>query len=354
MSISLSDASPQVFAAYYDGQTAASKAVMLFVEGSDLLLQGNGFELRWPLHEVHVSERLGNTPRLLSYAKGGHCEVKDHAGLEKLLAQTGSRRDWLEGMQHSLPWALAAIVLVVIVFAGAYRYLLPWGAEVLALRMPDAVLQKMGQSSLETLDRFALKPSKLDAARQQQLSDAYARLTPLPDARLQYHIVFRSSPSMGANAFALPDGTIVMLDELVDLTKDDNEILAVLAHERGHIERRHAMRMVLQSSAVGLVLAWYVGDVSTLLATAPAIIMQAKYSRDMEREADEYAERTLQFNALSPCLLAGILGKLEASHLVAMKDKHPAADAGKNNEMMDYLSSHPATQERMGLLCPSK
>jgi len=147
-----------------------------------------------------------------------------------------------------------------------------------------------------------------------------------------------------------------MLDELVELTKDDNEIIAVLAHERGHVERRHAMRMVLQSSVVGLVLAWYVGDVSGLLATAPAIIMQAKYSRDMEREADVYAEQTLQINGLSPCLLASILDKLEAAHLAAMKEKdkeeQPAAGAGKRNEAMDYLASHPATRERKRLLCP--
>ncbi len=286
---------------------------MLSVEGGELLLHGGAGQLRWPLSDVHVSERLGSTPRLLTYSGGGHCEVSDHAGLEKLLTLAGGQRDWLDRMQHSLPWALAAMVLIVAAFAGAYRYLLPWGAEVLAMRVPDAVLQKMGSSTLETLDKYALKPSKLDAARQQELNDAFARLTLLPDARLKYRIVFRSSPAMGANAFALPDGSIVMLDELVDLTSDDNEIIAVLAHELGHVERRHAMRMVLQSSVVGLVLAWYVGDVSGLLATAPAIIAQAKYSRDMEREADEYAERTLQANGMSPCLLASILEKIEAS-----------------------------------------
>jgi Zn-dependent protease with chaperone function len=115
------------------------------------------------------------------------------------------------------------------------------------------------------------------------------------------------------------------------------------------------MRTVLQSSVVGLVLAWYVGDVSGLLATAPAIIMQAKYSRDMEREADDYAERTMQANGLSPCLLASILDKLEASHIAKKeKEKQAAADAGKSKEALDYLSSHPATQERIGLLCPAK
>ncbi len=354
MSISPSD--DQITAAYYDGRTAASTAVLLSIEGGDLLLHTDAGVLNWPLREVHVSERLGNTPRLLTYAGGGHCEVNDQSGLDRLLAQAGIGRNWLDGMQHSLPWALAAVVLIVATFVGAYRYLLPWGAEVLAMRVPDAVLQKMGDSTLETLDHFALKPSKLDAARQQELSDAFARLNPLPDARLKYHIVFRSSPAMGANAFALPDGSIVMLDELVALTRDDNEIIAVLAHERGHVERRHAMRMVLQSSVVGLALAWYVGDVSSLLAVAPTIIMQAKYSRDMEREADEYAEQTLRLNALSPCLLATILDKLEASHLAAMqeKGKQPAADAGKYDEALDYLSSHPATKERAAMLCPAK
>jgi Zn-dependent protease with chaperone function len=352
MSISPSDV--QIYAVYYDGQTAAGKAVTLSIDGSDLILRDRAAELRWPFGEVHVSERLGNTPRLLTYAGGGHCEVNDHAGLARLLAEAGAPRHWLEGMQHSLPWAFAALLLIAVASAGAYRYLLPWGAEVLAMRVPDAVLQKMGDSTLETLDRFALQASKLDAARQQELRDAYARLKPLADAQLQYHIVFRSSPRMGANAFALPNGTIVMLDELVDLTKDDNEIVAVLAHERGHVERRHAMRMVLQSSVVGLVLAWSVGDVSSFLAAAPAIIMQAKYSRDMEREADEYAGRTMQLNGLSSCLLATVLEKLEASHLARVKGKDPAADQGKENEAMDYLSSHPATSERGRILCPGK
>jgi Zn-dependent protease with chaperone function len=353
MSISPSDPAIQVAAAYYDGQTSAPRPVVLSIEDGELLLRGSALELRWPLAEVHVSERLGNTPRLLTYSGGGHCEVNDQNGLVQLLAQVGVGRNWLDALQHSLPWALAAIVLLVIAFAASYRYLLPWGAEEIAMRVPASMLQKMGDSTLETLDEYMLKPSKLDEARQQTLRDAYAKLKTPADAQLKYDIVFRSSP-MGANAFALPNGTIVMLDELVELAPDDNEILAVLAHERGHVERRHALRMVLQSSVVGLVLAWYVGDVSSLLATAPAIIMQAKYSRDMEREADVYAEQTMRANGLSPCLLGTILDRMEAAYLAKMKEKHPEAGAAKDDGAMDYLSSHPATTERMRLMCPGK
>jgi len=337
-------------ARYFDGKTAAAQTVDLELDGRDLLLRGEGFESRWPLAGVRISERLGNTPRLLAFAGQGHCEVSDQQALDRLLAPLAMRRTWLERMQHGLHWALFAALLVALFFYAGYRYFLPWGAEALAMRMPEAVLEKASSATLETLDRFGLKPSKLTADRQQRLRDAYARLKPLPDTRLPYRIVFRSSPEIGANAFALPDGTIVMMDDLVELTRDDDEILAVLAHERGHVERRHAMRLALQSSVVGLVLAWYVGDVSSLLATAPAIIAQAKYSRDMEREADDYAGRTLKLNNLSPCLLASMLRKLEADH----RRKYRGAQGGdaRGGHELDYLSSHPATPERMARLCP--
>lgn len=341
----------RVAAAYFDGRTTASRAVTLSIEEGVLLLSGSAGVTRWPLAEVHITEKLGNTPRLLTHSGGGHCEVNDQAGLDRLLASAGKRHDWLDTLHHSLPWAFAAIVLIVVVAWAGYRYLLPWGSEAVAMRIPAPMLQKMGSSTLEALDKYMLKPSTLDEARQQTLRDAYAALRTPADAELQYKIVFRSSP-MGPNAFALPDGTIVMLDELVKLTDDDNEIIAVLAHERGHVERRHAMRMLLQSSVVGLVMAWYVGDVSALLATAPTILMQAKYSRDMEREADQYAEQTLHANDLSPCLLGTILDKMEAAYREKAAEKGGRRDSAREDDAMDYLSSHPATSERMKLMCP--
>jgi Zn-dependent protease with chaperone function len=341
-----------VSALYFDGKTTATKAVDLSLEGREWVLRGDDLELHYPLTQAQLSERLGNTPRLLTFSEGGHCEVTDHAALDQILTVAGVRRSWVDGMQHSLGWALVASVAIVATFVASYLYVLPWSADVIAKRVPDAVLQKMGSSTLDTFDKFMLKPSNLDAARQQALTAAYAKLQPLPDSQMSYHIVFRSSPRMGPNAFALPDGTIVMLDELVELTQDDNEIVAVLAHERGHIEQRHAMRMVLQSSAVGLVMTWYMGDVSTLLATVPAVILQATYSRDMERESDEYAERTLKLNGLSPCLLATALEKLEAAHRSRSEKMPPQNDA--KDVAMDYLSSHPATAERIQQMCPQR
>jgi Zn-dependent protease with chaperone function len=61
----------------------------------------------------------------------------------------------------------------------------------------------------------------------------------------------------------------------------------------------------------------------------------------------------MQRNGLSPCLLASMLEKLEAAHLAQTRHKHPDAELERRDEALDYLSSHPATQERITLLCPS-
>jgi Zn-dependent protease with chaperone function len=150
---------------------------------------------------------------------------------------------------------------------------------------------------------------------------------------------------LGANAFALPGGSIVVLDELVSLADNDQEILAVLAHEMGHISEKHALRQMLQASVVGLAMAWYIGDVSSLLAAAPTVLLQTRYSRDFERNADTFAAEMLRANGIPASRLADILQKLEAAH-----QTETTQISAKSAKAMDYLSSHPNTEERIDRL----
>ncbi len=72
--------------------------------------------------------------------------------------------------------------------------------------------------------------------------------------------------------------------------------------------------MLLQSSAVGAFWTLYIGDISNLLAAAPAAVVQARYTQDLERQADDYGAELLSRNGMSPGLLADSLQKLKASH----------------------------------------
>ena len=87
-------------------------------------------------------------------------------------------------------------------------------------------------------------------------------------------IVHSAGGALGPNAFALPAGTIVITDELVQLARHDDELRAVFAHEIGHITGRHAMRMLLQNSATALLAVGLLGDVSavsSMTAAVPAV-----------------------------------------------------------------------------------
>ena len=214
-----------------------------------------------------------------------------------------------------------------------YKWGLPWAAAQGALRLPPAVGKSLSAQALKILDGGLLMPSKIAEPRRQALSAEFHALR-LPEGGTPTStLLFRSSPQLHANAFTLPDGTIIVLDDLITSIGDDHQSLAVLAHELGHAHGRHGLQMLLQSSAIGAFLTFYIGDVSQLLAVAPAAVVQARYSQALETQADDYAAALLAHNGMSPDLLADALKKLT--------DLHPGlTQAG-------YLSSHPSTDERM-------
>ena len=102
------------------------------------------------------------------------------------------------------------------------------------------------------------------------------------------------------------------------------------------------LQLLLQTSAVGAFLTLYIGDISHLLAAAPAAVVQARYSQDLEQQADDYGAQVLLRNGMSPGLLADALQKLAASH---PGSKVAASHPGSSAE--GYLSSHPSTDARM-------
>lgn len=343
----------QVQAQYFDGRSARAHAVTLELSGTALSLRGQGVQRDDDIATLRVSEPMGAAPRLISYRDGAHCEVRDHAGMARLLAASHYRDGWVVRLQHRWRWAVAAVaVTVAVVFAG-YRWGLPAASEFIAMHTPQSVLAQLGSGTLNLLDRGLFEPSKLPMDRQQEIAAAFVRLAPPEASPLRYTLHFRDGGAVGANALALPDGTIVVTDQLVKLAQHDEEILAVLAHELGHVDRRHGLRMLIQGSVVAFVVSWYIGDVSSVAAGAPTLLLQARYSREHEREADGYGAALLKANGISPRRLADMLARLEAAHRAQgekASEKNADKSAVQRSRIGDYLASHPATRERIDAL----
>lgn len=335
---------PPLAAIYFDGRSARRHEVTLTLEGDVAHIAGDGIDRSAPLSELRISEPMGAAPRLITFPDGAICEVRDLSALARILAQTGHRDHFVVRWQTSLRWVAASLIVTIAIVAAGYRWGLPWFAAGAAQRIPDAVAEHIGDHVLQVLDESLLQPSQLPDERRAQLAERFETLS-VPDARpLGHEVVFRASRHLGANALALPSGNIILTDDLVRLAQDDEEIMAVLAHELGHVQERHGLRLMLQSSIAGALAAWYVGDVSTLLAAAPVLLAQAKYSRDFENAADEYAARMLTANGLSPSRLADLLERMDAAHAPR---KAGAADQSEDD---GYLATHPATRDRIAVL----
>lgn len=329
-------------ASYFDGQHSEPIPVVVSLRAGQLVVFGPGVDRTVPYGQANVTDALGSTPRLIRFADGAFCEVTDVGMLGRLLAAHGHHEKRVVQWEGSLTRIVAAGVALLALLVVGYRYGVPVLAAVAAEHVPDKLVTVTSQETLKLLDRV-FGATELDEARRMRLIERFKRLRwPDGEGVRQYEILFRKSEALGPNAMALPSGTLIVTDALVTLAASDDEIVAVLAHEAGHVEHHHGLRLVFQNSVVALVITWLVGDVSTLLAAAPTALLQAKYSRDFERDADAYAVSLLRFNNIETGHFAKMLERIEAS----------ADDTHKNPgvAMLDYLSSHPVTGERLEAL----
>ena len=352
-------APPLLTAEYFDGRSARGRTVQLGLVDGELVIQGDSVSLRFPARHVEWPERMRHGLRLARLPDGGSLQCRDVQAWDAWALASGLSESWVVRAQQSWRWALGSVLGLIVLLGAMYVWGVPGVARAVVAATPLSVDGAIGESALQSLDQQWLKPSKLPADQQQRLRAALARATAaLPSGSVPAHrLEFRSGP-IGPNAFALPGGTMVMTDALVELVGGDEAVLlGVLGHELGHVQARHGLRLLVQAGAIAAVSSVVLGDFSTLLAGAPVLLGQASYSRDAEREADAHAVTVLKAARLSPAVMVTFFEKV-AAH--GRSGKHEGS-AGRSSEGSSdgsakepsrfglgiAIASHPADEERI-------
>ncbi|NJO12274.1 MAG: M48 family metallopeptidase [Gammaproteobacteria bacterium] len=276
----------------------------------------------------------------MAFNDGASCETSDNEAIDSALTALHAH-SFARGL-HTLEsrWLhvlIAVLVLGVGTWAGI-QFGIPALAHRAAFALPVETDALLGSQALEALDRTVFEATTLPAARQRELQALFADMAAEVRSGHTFRLELRSSEALGANAFALPSGIVVLTDELVALSADDRELQAVLAHELGHVVNRHSLRAVLQNSATSLLMIGVLGDVSTasaLVAALPTLLVQLKHSRAFELEADDYAYAWLDEHGVARHHFGALLLRLEQQ---AGEDRDAVAN---------WLSSHPRTAERL-------
>ncbi len=176
-----------------------------------------------------------------------------------------------------------------------------------------------------------------------KLTNIVGRLVAASDRPdLSYKITILNSPAV--NAFALPNGQLYVTRGLLSLANDSAEFASVMSHEMAHVIARHAATREEQARRTEVI-----SNVNDLLndpqvgamALARSKIALASFSRSQEFEADGIGVGIAARAGFDP---------FGASRLLTSMGRNAelyTASRGGDARSLDFLSSHPATPERV-------
>lgn len=341
---------------YYDGRSSAQVPARFCVYDNGTIrvegLDDNGLLASMGSFDIQISPRLANTPRYLHLPNQGKFETEENDKVDELLHRF-QHRSWLHivhFMETRKRWIIICLLAIVLMTWYLGRYGVPVAAKVIADNLPEKVAEMAGERTMDTLDRSLLQESQLDPKIVERLESHFR---PIIEEHREYHIqvCFRLSKGLGANAFALPNGTIIFTDDMVNLSAYDDELLAVLAHEIGHVVHRHGLRTLIQNSLFAFVVLAITGDVSgtsEALLGLPVLLTELSYSRGFEREADDFALSYLKSQGLAPVHFANLMHRIEKKR-TATSMASDTGDHGRTSKpgWRDFLSTHPSVKERL-------
>jgi Zn-dependent protease with chaperone function len=353
---------------WFDGRSSRARPVQVRFApapgGPSLVLApAEGESISFPNRAVGWPETwsAGRAPPKLvvDLRDHGSLEVADAAGWQAALAAAGGKLPLAQRMQTRWPVFLGVAVLALAGLGAFYRWGTPWAATQLTRQVPLEWETRLAERFLHDLDSGMLRASKLPPARQAELRRQFetlaARMTPGLQRyagyapRLQLH--FRNG--MGANAFALPGGTVVLTDEMVEaadkLELPDDALVGVLAHEIGHVVHRHTTRIVVEQGVLNIGFGIAMGDVSSIVSFGGSLLTGLAYRRSHETEADCFGLALMRQAGLPTAPMADLLLGIESGAYKEKAGAKPAASApapAASGDSWDLLSSHPGTPQR--------
>ena len=205
-----------------------------------------------------------------------------------------------------------------------------------ANKIPIEWEQKMGESVLQQLQKDGGLEAETGST---PITPIITRLLPAV-SQSGYHFKFYISSDTNINAFALPGGYVVVNKGLLKAADNSEEVAGVIAHELAHVTQKHAVRKIIEVAGLYIAFELLIGDTSGLAAVfsdGSRTLLEQKYSRNYEREADDHGLEYLVDSKIDPQGLVSFFEKL--------KKAEPAMP-----KALSLLNTHPATEERIDRL----
>lgn len=243
-------------------------------------------------------------------------------------------------MKKLITYCCAALALVSC--SGSYNSnrLLQGGAKVAqAMMVSDTEIKSYVKQSVAQLDaQNTVLTSGNYVTRLNRITKGLTSVDGTP-------LNFKVYKTAEVNAFACADGSVRVYTGLMDVMTD-NEVLGVIGHEIGHVALQHTLNAYKQSlySSAAMDAVASTGNVAAVLTDSvlgqlAQEMINARYSRKQETQADDYGYSFLVGQGKNPYYMAMAFEQLEKTS--------GEGTAIQTASIANLFSSHPDTASRI-------
>lgn len=307
---------------WYDGMTALRREGAASWSGDRLILdEADGAQHAVPFVDLRFVESL---PGERVYGRDSVPDFRlrlPHAlppGFERHLPVQGRYGGWIDRL------GLGKAVVIFGIASAAAVALFMTAPNWLGPRVPESWETRIGEAMVGNFGNRLCSTPQGDAA--------LAKLLDAVDPAGRQLLAGIANIDM-VNAVALPGGRVLLFDGLVQQAESPDELAGVLAHEIGHVRERHVMTALLRQFGLSILLS---GANSGFGDTVFGLAAMS-YSRDAEREADEFARERLAQSRVSP---------LGAARFFERMAEESGSDAEAGSDITGWIASHPSAGER--------
>jgi predicted Zn-dependent protease len=198
--------------------------------------------------------------------------------------------------------------------------------------------RKLGELILKTIKATQ---DEIDSATVRPFIDSLGRriceASNLDYSKLKIHVVKSSE----VNAFALPDNNMVIYTGLIDYARSAEEVAGVMAHEIGHMEKKHVMKKLVKEIGFAMLFTIAGGDAGyEILRETARVLSSTAFDRQQETDADNFAIELMAKADIDPSSLGNFLFRLAKDHDMP--------------EELVWISTHPESKSRAAEILSKK
>lgn len=321
---------------FYDGDSSVPQQIELFFDKETAMFHfepANNTTNSWKLESVSFEKR----GMALYFQHGDEAVqsivVKDSDFIRDLTVfrKNSGQLDWYHKLLDLGLTSHVIFSFFIMLFIGlSYVYAIPWVAEKSVGLIPEDYDDKLGNNFFEENMLF----SSVDSEKTETLN-LFARELKLQNSK---PIKFTVIDSDLVNAFALPDGNIVVYKGILDEMKTYEELVALIGHEVSHVNNRHSMKAICRSLSGYLFISAILGDANGIMATIGDNVnslQSLSFSREFEHQADLDGLEILVSNRVNPQGMSDLFKRLQEENTISIPQ---------------FLSTHPLTEERINYI----